>query len=135
MAVGNDRNLFHEKLDVLAPCALGGVLGPETIPNLRCRIVCGTANNQLVDPVRDGRALKARGVCYAPDFVANAGGLIRLAGLHLGMTEARIDEKVAGIEQTTAEVLREADSAPSTAEAAIEFARRRIESAPTPASA
>ncbi len=127
MAVGNDRNLFHEELDVLAPCALGAVLGPENIPSLRCRIVCGTANNQLVEPVRDGRALKDRGIVYAPDFVANAGGLIRLAGLYLGMTEPQIDAKVAGIEQTTHEVLREALSMPSTAEAAIAFAKRRIE--------
>jgi leucine dehydrogenase len=127
MAVGNDRNLFHEELDVLAPCALGAVIGPESIPNLRCRIICGTANNQLVDPVRDGRALKERGIVYAPDFVANAGGLIRLAGLYLGMTESQIDGKVAGIERTTHEVLKEALSAPSTAEAAIDYAKRRIE--------
>ena len=127
MAVGNDRNLFHEELDVLAPCALGAVLGPENIPDLRCRIICGTANNQLVEPVRDGRALKERGIVYAPDFVANAGGLIRLAGLYLGMTEAQIDAKVAGIERTTHEVLRDALSMPSTAEAAIAFAKRRIE--------
>jgi leucine dehydrogenase len=127
MAVGNDRNLFHEELDVLAPCALGAVLGPDSIPSLRCRVVCGTANNQLVDPVRDGRALKAQGVVYAPDFVANAGGLIRLAGLYLGMTESQIDAKVAGIEHTTAEVLKESLALPSTAEAAIAYAKRRIE--------
>ena len=90
-------------------------------------IICGTANNQLVEPVRDGRALKERGIVYAPDFVANAGGLIRLAGLYLGMTEAQIDAKVAGIERTTHEVLRDALSMPSTAEAAIAFAKRRIE--------
>ena len=135
MAVGNDGNLFHEELDVLAPCALGGVLGPDSIPTLRCRIICGTANNQLVDPVRDGRALKDRGICYAPDFVANAGGLIRLAGLYLGMTEAQIDAKVAGIEQTTHEVLKEALAAPSTAEAAIGFAKRRIDAVAAPATA
>lgn len=135
MAVGNDKNLFHEELDVLAPCALGGVIGPDNVAQLRCRIVCGTANNQLVDPVRDGRALKDRGIVYAPDFVANAGGLIRLAGLYLGLTEAQIDAKVAGIEQTTHEVLREGLAKPSTAEAAIEFAKRRIEkNAPVAAS-
>ncbi|MGA1517958.1 MAG: hypothetical protein ACO396_09335, partial [Phycisphaerales bacterium] len=61
------------------------------------------------------------------DFVANAGGLIRLAGLYLGMSEAEIDAKVAGIERTTHEVLKEALSAPSTAEAAIAYAKRRIE--------
>ncbi len=135
MAVGNDKNLFHEELDVLAPCALGAVLGPETIPQLRCRIICGTANNQLVEPVRDGRALKERGIAYAPDFIANAGGLIRLAGLYLGLTEQQIDEKVAGIEHTTHEVLREALSMPSTAEAAIAYAKRRIEKTPAPTAA
>jgi leucine dehydrogenase len=127
MAIGNDRNLFHEKLDILAPCALGAVLGPDTIPNLRCRMICGTANNQLVDPVRDGRALQERGIIYSPDFVANAGGLIRLAGLYLGMDEATIDRKVAAIERTTLEVFRESANAPSTAEAAIAYAKRRIE--------
>ena len=125
VALGNDRNLFEEKVDVLAPCALGGVLDARTIAGLKCSIVCGTANNQLRNPGEDGEALAKRGIVYAPDFVANAGGLIRLAGLYLGMTEAEIDRKIVEIEHTTAEVLRQAGSGSSGA-AAIAFAKARI---------
>jgi leucine dehydrogenase len=64
--------------DVLAPCALGGVLTPEVARGLRCRVVAGAANNQLADrSVADD--LTRRGVVYVPDFVANAGGLIHVA--------------------------------------------------------
>jgi len=64
--------------DVLAPCALGAVLNDETIPRLRCQIVAGAANNQLDQEDRDGAALTARDILYAPDFVINAGGLINV---------------------------------------------------------
>jgi leucine dehydrogenase len=68
--------------DVLAPCALGGVIDGETVERLRCAIVCGAANNVLAD---EGLAadLTRRGIVYAPDFIANAGGLINVyAELH-----------------------------------------------------
>jgi leucine dehydrogenase len=64
--------------DIFAPCALGASLNPETIPRLRSAIVAGGANNQLAEEERDGRALAARGILYAPDFVINAGGLINV---------------------------------------------------------
>ncbi len=127
VAVGNDRNLFTEKLDILAPCAMGGILDHATIEKLHCDIVCGTANNQLLNPHSDGAYLKRRGILYAPDFISNAGGLIRLGGLYLGMTEAQVDQKVAAIEETMAAVLREGESASSTSDAAIAFAKRRID--------
>lgn len=62
--------------EVLAPCALGGILNVQTIPQLKARIVCGCANNQLAEP-DDAERLRARGILYAPDYVANAGGVIR----------------------------------------------------------
>jgi leucine dehydrogenase len=61
--------------DVLAPCALGGAIDAAAIARLRCRIVCGSANNMLSDERLAG-TLAGRGVLYAPDFIANAGGLI-----------------------------------------------------------
>jgi leucine dehydrogenase len=63
--------------DILAPCALGGIINPTTIPLLKCKVVAGCANNQLLTDA-DGEALKARGILYAPDFVINAGGLINV---------------------------------------------------------
>lgn len=64
--------------DILAPCALGGVLSEATIPRLRCRAVVGSANNQLATD-DDADQLAAAGILYAPDFVVNAGGLINIA--------------------------------------------------------
>jgi leucine dehydrogenase len=68
--------------EVLAPCALGGAIDAATVERLRCRIVCGSANNVLADE-RLARALAARGILFAPDFIVNAGGLINVyAELH-----------------------------------------------------
>lgn len=61
--------------DVFAPCALGAVLNDDSIPELRCAIIAGSANNQLEEDGH-GEALRARGILYAPDYVINAGGLI-----------------------------------------------------------
>jgi leucine dehydrogenase len=126
-ALPRGEDVFKTECDILAPCALGAVLTPAVIASLRCQIVCGTANNVLADPDEDGALLKGRGILYAPDFVANAGGLIRLAGLYLGLTEQQIDRKVADIEETMAAVFREGESMPSMHAAAVAYARRRIE--------
>ena len=64
--------------DVLAPCALGGVLDHESVPPLQVPIVAGAANNQLADD-DDRRPAAERGILWAPDFVANAGGIINIA--------------------------------------------------------
>jgi leucine dehydrogenase len=66
------------RADVYCPCALGNVLNDQTIPELRCKIVCGSANNQLGEE-HHGDLLQQRGILYAPDYIVNTGGL--LAGL------------------------------------------------------
>ncbi|HWM55270.1 MAG TPA: Glu/Leu/Phe/Val dehydrogenase dimerization domain-containing protein [Solirubrobacterales bacterium] len=63
--------------DVLAPCALGGAIDAATLARLRCQIVCGAANNVLADEQLAG-AVAERGILFAPDFIANAGGLINV---------------------------------------------------------
>ena len=75
--VGTNEILTAE-CDILAPCALGAILNPATIPNLRCKAVAGAANNHILDDA-SGIALKARGIYYAPDFVINGGGVINAA--------------------------------------------------------
>jgi leucine dehydrogenase len=99
--------VLEEQCDLLAPCALGGVLNEETIPRLQCRAVCGAANNQLSDDAADD-LLAARGIVYAPDFVANAGGIINIAEEFTGYSRERALERVSGIEQTTFDVLERA---------------------------
>jgi leucine dehydrogenase len=113
--------------DVYAPCAIGGTLSQENVPQLRCRIVAGSANNQLADPqVAD--LLQARGILYAPDYVINAGGAIALVGLEqLGWSSTRVDAALAGIGRTLRQIYERADAlATSTAAAADALAEERL---------
>lgn len=114
--------------DVFSPCATGGVLTAETIPRLRCRVVAGAANNQLGEP-GDAERFAERGIVYAPDYVVNAGGIIHLASLEmLGEDEARRDERVRGIADSVAELLKVAEvEGISTAAAADRVVRSRLE--------
>ena len=95
--------------DVLSPNALGAILDDNTIPNLHAKIVAGGANNQLA---RDehGEALKARGILYAPDYVINGGGVIRVAGQIYDWNDADIERRVLAIAGTLADIFRRADS-------------------------
>jgi leucine dehydrogenase len=114
------------EVDIVAPCALGGVIDQVNVDRLRCRIVCGSANNILA---HEGLAddLAARGILYAPDFIANAGGLINVS-LELGEYDpADARKRSAGIEETMRTLLDEADAAGSTPlAAAYQLARRRL---------
>src|SRR5579864_3025631 len=69
------EHIYSVPADIFAPCALGGVLNDQTIPRLTATLVVGAANNQLLEP-RHGDLLQQRGVLYAPDYAANAGGVI-----------------------------------------------------------
>lgn len=87
--------IFSVEADIFAPCALGGILNGQTIPQLKVAIVCGSANNQLLEP-NDGDFLEERGILYVPDYAANAGGIIggcclELMGWELQATLKKID--------------------------------------------
>jgi leucine dehydrogenase len=116
--------------DVLSPCATGGVLSEKTIPGLACHAVVGAANNQLTTP-EDAARLAARDILYAPDYVANAGGVIWLAGYEtLGWDDAQMRARLAGIEQALEEIFTSAArTGVTTAEAADRIALDRIAAA------
>jgi leucine dehydrogenase len=95
------------EVDVLAPCALGGVLDDTTVTQLGAGIVCGAANNQLAHDALAGE-LAHRGIDYVPDFVANAGGLMRVAAELEGADGEGVQERIAGIEPLTRRILTEA---------------------------
>ena len=76
--VGIDE-IYSVECDIYAPCALGATINDETIPQLKCKIVCGAANNVLKNATIHGKALQDKGIIYAPDYVANAGGVINVA--------------------------------------------------------
>src|SRR5437879_4474572 len=73
--VAAPEEIHTQQVDVFAPAALGAVLNDATIPCLRCRVVCGGANNQLAEARHDA-ALAVRGIVFVPDYLANAGGVI-----------------------------------------------------------
>src|SRR6185295_1594290 len=79
-----DQEILAEPCDILAPNALGGILNPESIPRLQAKIVCGAANNQLLDQQRDAALLRARSIAYVPDFVANRMGIVNCANEQYG---------------------------------------------------
>lgn len=123
--------VFDEECDVLAPCALGGVLTVERAQRLLARVVCGAANNQLADDVA-GDVLAQRGVVNAPDFVVNAGGIINIAQERHpdGYSVERARVQTAKIGSTTAAVLAEAEqSGVAPHRVAVTMARDRIISA------
>jgi leucine dehydrogenase len=117
------------RCDVLAPCALGGVVDEATIGSLGAGIICGAANNQLADE-RLANKLAERGVIYAPDFIANAGGLINVYREHCGLDEDWAREHAMDIESTMARILAIAeDRGIVPLDAAYELARERLEQA------
>lgn len=69
------REVAGASADIYCPCALGGIVNDETLPQFRVKIICGSANNQL-RAEKHGDALKERGILYAPDYIANAGGTV-----------------------------------------------------------
>ncbi len=97
-AVSADE-IYAVPADIFSPCALGGVLNDDTIPRLQVEIVAGGANNQLLEE-RHGDVLEQRGILYAPDFVANAGGVINVYGEIAGWTAPRALRKADEIYQT-----------------------------------
>ena len=76
-AVVSDE-IYGADCDIFAPSAMGAVINEQTIPALKCKIVCGAANNVLAEPARDNQLLADRGIVYAPDYLANAGGVINV---------------------------------------------------------
>jgi leucine dehydrogenase len=117
--------VYDAECDVFSPCATGGVLTGETIPRLRCRVVCGGANNPFGSD-EDADALDARGILYVPDFLSNAGALVRGASDCLGegdLAESRME----ALRETTRAVLDRARAEGRSAHrVAVDEADRRI---------
>jgi leucine dehydrogenase len=118
--------IYGVKADIFAPCAMGAIINDKTLPQLKVEIVAGSANNQLLEP-RHGDALEERDILYAPDYVANAGGVINVYSEIAGWDAQRALRKSDEIYQTVLGVfeIAKSDGIP-TYEAADRLAERRV---------
>ena len=123
-AVAPDQ-ILGVNADIFAPCALGGILNDETIPQLKVEIVIGSANNQLLED-RHGEALHDFGILYVPDYVANAGGVVHGCRELLGWSEKQTKERVHCIYDTVTNILESAGSATPPVRVANQLAERKL---------
>jgi leucine dehydrogenase len=113
------ERILSADVDILVPCAVGGVLNERSIPGVRARAICGAANNQLATP-QDAERLSERGILYAPDYVVNSGGAIS-AARELGLIDdAGFERRLRGIGSTLAAVFERAASGSITTEEAAQ---------------
>ena len=126
--VADAENLYDLDMDIYAPCALGATLNSKTIPQLKCDIVAGAANNQLDVEDEDAQALKDRRIIYAPDFLINSGGITNVYYEQQGnYNKQRVYEQTERIYEVCLEVLEYADThGTTTHKAALQLALNRI---------
>ncbi|GKV54173.1 leucine dehydrogenase [Sporosarcina sp. NCCP-2222] len=126
-AVAVDTNeIYSQDADIFAPCALGAVINDETIPQLKAKVIAGSANNQLKNS-EHGDMIHEMGIVYAPDYVINSGGVINVADELAGYNRERALKRVAGIYDTIEQIfaISKRDSIP-TYVAADRLAEERI---------
>jgi leucine dehydrogenase len=125
----NADGIYEVECDVFSPCSVGAVVNDRTLPRLRCAGISGGANNVLAED-RHAAALAERGICYAPDYLVNSGGLIHCQAVLRGggeLQRERILERVGGIYDQTLAVFRKAGAEGiTTAAAADRLAEERI---------
>lgn len=127
VAVSN-KNIYELDVDVYAPCAFGGTVNKDTISKMRCRIIAGSANNQLRNEKEDAQLLMDKRILYAPDYLINAGGLISCYSEIAGYGISRTAELTENIYDVTRSVLRKAiDEHIAPYQAANRIAEMRIE--------
>ncbi len=110
------EEILQQDVEVIAPCALGGVLTAESVAQLSAGVVAGSANNQLASPeVAD--LLRRRGILYAPDYVINAGGVISIAHEYLGKNDPSwVAERIGGIGSRLSRIFTESENAQCSTE-------------------
>ncbi len=121
------NQVYELDVDVYAPCALGGTVNVDTVSNMQCKIIAGSANNQLKDEQETSKLLNERGILYAPDFLINAGALISCYSELEGYGPERTDALIENIYDATRSVLQKSkEDQISSFEAANKIAEKRI---------
>jgi len=121
------EDIYSLDVDVFSPCAMGAILNDNTIPNIKAKIVAGTANNVLDDDDVHGNMLKDQGILYAPDFVINAGGVINVYHELYSYNREKVIRDIEKIYDRLLEIFQISDDQNvHTQEAAKVFAKNRI---------
>jgi len=127
VSIYTGTDIYSEKMDIYAPCALGATVNDATVFNMKAKVIAGAANNQLATEERHSVLLKERGIVYAPDFLINAGGIINVYAELEGYDKQEIMRKTENIYNTTLEILETADrEALTTNQAALNIAKQKI---------
>jgi leucine dehydrogenase len=120
-------DIFGIECDVFAPCAKGACINDNTLPRLKCKIIAGAANNVLADIVKHGQAVHDKGIVYAPDYVANAGGVINVYWELHGYNVETVKRSIERIYSQTLEIIRTSkEQNIPTAQVADQMAEARI---------
>ena len=128
----NDDSIFSTECDIFSPNATGAILNQRTIPLINAKVVCGAANNQLEDPIRDDKTLKEKEIIYVPDFLTNRMGIVNCADEQAGYlnSDPLIEKHLSkdwdySIHKMTLNVLNESkNSGKSTGAMALEMAEK-----------
>lgn len=118
--------IYQVPCDIFSPCALGGVINHQTIEQLQCNMIVGSANNQLARMELD-HVLQNKGITYAPDFLVNAGGLIHVASIYDYNDEQKAHEQILGLYDETLNLFQRAEREQlPTNQIAIHIAEERL---------
>lgn len=122
--------IHAQDVDIFAPCAMGGGINDQTLPDIKAKAICGLANNQLSEP-RHGAALQQRGITYVPDYVVNAGGMMGASTVIFDTpSRAASNQRIMGLYDTILRILERADkSGKASSQVADELAQQRISDA------
>ncbi|XOV92803.1 MAG: Glu/Leu/Phe/Val dehydrogenase [Bacteroidota bacterium] len=122
--------VFEVEMDIFSPCALGASLNSKSIPQLKCAIVAGAANNQLEEENLHAEMLAEREILYAPDFLINSGGITNVYyELKGNFNKERVKDQTSRIYEVTLDVFKHAkENKTTTHKAALQIALNRIES-------
>jgi leucine dehydrogenase len=126
IAVAPDE-IYKVDCDIFVPCAMGATINDFTIEQLKCKIVAGSANNQLAEE-KHGEMLMEKGILYVPDFVINSGGVINVYEEMKGYSKERAMARASTIYDSVKKVIEisKRDNI-STSKAADRMAEERIE--------
>jgi leucine dehydrogenase len=122
-------DIYRQQMDVFVPCAMGAIINPRSLAHLQAAIIAGSANNQL-DTAETGRLLHARGICYAPDYVISAGGIIDVFYEKQGHYDTdTVNEHIRGIYDTLMALFERSDREDkATSDLADTMAREKLQS-------